>query len=476
MTIDEVARKRRHRNERIAATVLVTVLLIALVIFVRWNREEEKELAKAKTYVPKVTPVSAEIALLREYVRIDTSNPPGTNQLAGARWLSKILQSEGVAVELIESGPGRANVYARIRGRNRGDGLLLLHHIDVVPVHPKQWEHPPFGGEIKLDMLYGRGTLDMKGIGICHLRAFLDVAKSKRAPEHDLVFLAVVDEETGSAGGVPWLLEHRPDVFEGIRYALNEGGITELVGEKVLYFGIEIGAKNETIVDVAAPRIEQLQAMRIGLEPYFVRREPQRVLPEVRRLFREQAQTRMQYGTLLADIDKTIAAGDFWRLPPGYRELTQNDLGVDVARASGDHFLATVRLMNLPDQDPDERLRWLEKTIAPFGVRVATVRQKQPATPLSSPETPLFSLIAREARREYGSPAGTEILFKEQNDSRFLRARGMTCYGLWPFPVDVFQTQSIHQSNERVRLDWFDQGVRLTRRVVALWAYPAPPN
>ena len=68
----------------------------------------------------------------------------------------------------------------------------------------------------------------------------VEPARLAGEPERDLVFLAVADEETGGHLGTQWLLANRPDVFEGVRFALNEGGITEMQGERVTYYGIEI--------------------------------------------------------------------------------------------------------------------------------------------------------------------------------------------------------------------------------------------
>src|SRR5215208_5036654 len=117
--------------------------------------------------------------------------------------------------------------------------------------------------------MYGRGTIDMKGIGICELRAFLDIANSGKMPERDIVFLAVADEESGSSLGIRWIEEHRPDVLAGIRYALNEGGITEMIQERVTYFGIEIGTKQTVTIILRAPQRSQLQQARIALAPWF---------------------------------------------------------------------------------------------------------------------------------------------------------------------------------------------------------------
>ena len=112
-----------------------------------------------------------------------------------------------------------------------------------------------------------------------------------------------------------------------------------------------------------------------------------------------------------------------------------------------------VNLYNLPDEDPDRRIAWLRSRIAPLGATVDAVFSKNGPAPLTSRHTPFFKLIEREAHTEYGSvPVGTEILAASSNDSRFLRARGILCYGMWPFPVDFYQSQGIHSTNERTLL------------------------
>ncbi|HEX9405935.1 MAG TPA: hypothetical protein VF975_01360, partial [Thermoanaerobaculia bacterium] len=100
------------------------------------------------------------------------------------------------------------------------------------------------------------------------------------------------------------------------------------------------------------------------------------------------------------------------------------------------------------------------------------VLAKSGPAPISSLRTPLFALIVREVRRLYGPvPVGPEILAASSNDSRYLRKRGITCYGIWPFQVDFFQTLGIHGINERIRIDWYMQGVALMRRLVVAYAF-----
>ena len=62
---------------------------------------------------------------LSEYIRINTSNPPG-NELATARWLKDVLAKEGIEGQILDTaelGPGRANFYARLKGSGPGKDL-----------------------------------------------------------------------------------------------------------------------------------------------------------------------------------------------------------------------------------------------------------------------------------------------------------------------------------------------------------------
>lgn len=457
-------------NRRAAALTVVLVVLIAVCAgVVTYNRRVEKQI-ETEMYVPKKTPITAEIERLQQYVRIDTSNPPG-NEMPGAQFLAAQLAQAGVKYEIIESAPRRANLYARLRGKRPGEGLLLHNHIDVVPPG-KGWEVPPFSGAIRLNMLHGRGSIDMKSIALCELEAFLDVARSGRQPERDVVFLATADEEAGSGLGIRWLLDHRPDIFEGVKYGLTEGGVTEMLKEKVTYFGIETGSKQLVTVDLVARDEATMQRARLALEPYFHPRDPDRVLPGVRRFMRAVAPQRLDYREPLENVDATITAGKFWLLPLTMRDLLQNSVWARAIEPMGDgRVTMKVSLSNLPDEDPEPRLQWLVGLMQPLGVSVLKVERKDGPSPISDDQTPLFALITTELRRELGDiPVGPEVLALSTTDARFLRKRGMTCYGLQPFPLDYFQSISVHSANERVRLDWYMSGVRMMKRVVASYA------
>lgn len=461
-------RKTTRRRHRLIAAGLVVVLAIATGAAVLWSKRTKAALERDTRYIPKVITVTPEIELLRAYVRIDTSTPTGAAK--GARWLAETLAGYGIQAELIESAPGRLNVYARVQGRERRNGLLLFNHIDVVPADG-EWKHPPFEGRIVGDEMYGRGTIDMKSIAIAQLLAFVDIARNPQPPSHDLVFLATADEETGSEFGMRWIVANRPDVLADIAYGITEGGITEMNGEEMVYFGIEIGGKQMVDVDVVASSAETLRELRVALEPFIFPREPERFLPEVEAYFRAIAPTRVAFSRQLEDIRRTVREGTFWDLPAPYRDLTQNSLFVKAPERDGDMWRMNVRLLNLPDENPDERLAWLRQVVEAAGAQIGTVNEKEGPVPLSPVDTPFFELLAAEAERRYGVPAGTLVLYRSRSDSRFLRPLGINCYGVAPFPVTFFQANSIHEQNERIDLEAFQQGIGYMDVVTGKWAY-----
>jgi acetylornithine deacetylase/succinyl-diaminopimelate desuccinylase-like protein len=421
------------------------------------------------TFVPRNTKTTPEIELLREYVRINTTNPPG-NETAGARFLLAFLAKNGIRGELIEPAPNRGSVYARIRGKHRGGGLMLMSHIDVVAANSADWSQPPFAGKVSLDMMYGRGVLDMKGIAVCEIAAFADLARSGVVPENDVVFLATADEEAGGRWGTAWLLQHRPDVFSDVAFAITEGGITETVADKITYFGLEVGAKQAVNLKIRSSDRERLRQARIALEPLFFPEDPERVLPEVREFFRRIAAHRIENRPYLLNLDRAIAEGEFWRIHRALRSLTQNTLFCTGPKAEGAGWSMMAYLHNLPDEDPDRRIAAITELIAPYDVAVEVVH-KDGIVPSSPWETPLSRAITVAVQREYGSiDVGPMLLDFSTTDARYLRPRGIVVYGTWPFAVNIYQTLGIHGIDERVRLDWFVRGVRMTKNLVRTFA------
>src|SRR4051794_5727475 len=99
--------------------------------------------------------------LLQRLVACDTSNPPRREAQAAAI-VEGSLQGSGVECERVAKDPERPNLVARLRGTGDGPSLAFLGHLDVVPARRQDWSVEPFAGVEKDDVIWGRGTVDMK--------------------------------------------------------------------------------------------------------------------------------------------------------------------------------------------------------------------------------------------------------------------------------------------------------------------------
>jgi acetylornithine deacetylase/succinyl-diaminopimelate desuccinylase-like protein len=183
------------------------------------------------------------VALARELIRVDTSNPPG-NETAAAELLAGYLAEAGVAAELVGPDPARLNLVARIEGGD-GPSLALTAHTDVVPAPPEGWSVPPFAGAVEDGRLIGRGATDMKDELAARAAALAAFARGGERPAGDVLLIAQADEENNNADvGMSWLMRERPEL--DFDFSLDEGGgialdladgrrvVTISVGEKLV--------------------------------------------------------------------------------------------------------------------------------------------------------------------------------------------------------------------------------------------------
>ena len=188
--------------------------------------------------VPRVAAVSLRdevTGLLRELVRLDTVNPPG-NETRAAELLRDFLEPRGIECRLLARVPERANLVARIPGRDPdAPRLLLLSHTDTVLANPEEWSVDPWCGALQDDHVWGRGALDMKGQVAGSAVALATLAGEGFEPEGDVIFAATADEEVGDDYGLSWLCKEHPEAVRAA-WCINEGGGDRIeVGGRVLY-------------------------------------------------------------------------------------------------------------------------------------------------------------------------------------------------------------------------------------------------
>ena len=179
---------------------------------------------------PEAAAAQAEvIEILRDLIRIDTTNDgtdAGPGEAAAAEYVEASLRAAGLDVERFSTTSSRRQgVVARLPGSDPAKPRLLLHgHLDVVPARASDWSVPPFGAEVLDDMVWGRGAVDMKDMDAMLIALARAWSRSGMRTERDLVFLFIPDEEAGGRHGSHWIVDHRPDILEGVSEGVSEVG------------------------------------------------------------------------------------------------------------------------------------------------------------------------------------------------------------------------------------------------------------
>lgn len=425
---------------------------------------------------PAAVPVPARayedmaVELLRQYLRIDTTNPPG-NELQAARFFQGILAAEGIESTIDEFAPGRANIIAVLEGSGKKRGLILSNHMDVVPADASRWKVAPFSGTLQDGAVWGRGAEDMKAEGILQLLALIRLKREAVPLERDVIFLGTADEEVDFLGALRVLSpEGWASRVEGAEYFVTEGG-ENLRGPdgKPAYFGVETGEKgvfwlkmrtsgtpghgSRPIEDSALNRLVR------ALERVRLHRTALRVLPSVQKFFRDQAaRASGPRAEWYRDIAGAIQDPAVARVLYDDREvsaLLRNTVSITVVRAGYKTNVipgtaeAELDVRLLPGEDPQAFLAELRRVVDDPSVEIVSDRDFR--TPNESPtDTELFRTIEGVLGRHYpGVPVTTKML-TGGTESVLFRGKGLVSYGFTPLLPRREEAGTEHGDDERI--------------------------
>jgi acetylornithine deacetylase/succinyl-diaminopimelate desuccinylase-like protein len=418
--------------------------------------------------------------VLGDYLRVNTTNPPG-NELLAARFLKQILDREGIEAQIldtIELGSNRANLYARLRGNGTKRAIALVHHMDVVPATPASWSVDPFSGAIKDGYIWGRGAIDMKGTGIAQLMAMIVLKRSGVPLTRDIVFIGNSDEELTSTGGLVFVKNH-PDLLKDVEYLITEGADNLIDNGKVVYFAVGVAEKRTfwqrlTVNGVpshGSRPTKQNPVPRLVAALYKISKyeTPLHVTPGVDKFFRDISHTYPEpQKSWLSNV--TAALND-----PKAREWILSDVSwnaflrntISLTGLAGSNktnvipgvATAEIDVRLLPDQDAGGFLETLKTVVGDTAVHFTTLLQ--PKTPLESPiNTELFRAIERAAHDRDPSAFVTTPMETAATDRPTYRKLGITTYGFSPFLIPRPEIQrGMHGNDERLSVDNIGYGV-----------------
>jgi acetylornithine deacetylase/succinyl-diaminopimelate desuccinylase-like protein len=425
--------------------------------------------------------------LLDAMVRVDTSHG---NETAVLEPIAAKYRELGVPVQILESAPGRGNLVARLKGSGQKRPLLLLAHVDVVPVEGQPWTVPPFEVTEKDGFLWGRGVNDDKAMAAAIVTTTLELAKEKAPLSRDIIVALTAGEETGGGAGAHWLVENHKELLDA-EVALNEGSGLELSddGQKVRHANVAVSEKLfQTFKLVVAGKGghssmpptdgDPVTTLARALEKIGTHRFPAHVLPEAKAAFAQQVDgsppalaLALRHGIasaprLLAADDKIITTDRFLNA-----QVRTTCVATTLAAAPQDNILPTtaeaqVNCRILPGETRDAVLATLKATVADPQVSIAfgALLGGGDVAPMS-PE--IEAAVKKVVAARFPGADVAPSMVTGATDSRYLRLLGIKAYGVSPVALARPELSHFaHGPDERAPVRWFTEGGLYVKDVI----------
>jgi acetylornithine deacetylase/succinyl-diaminopimelate desuccinylase-like protein len=347
-----------------------------------------------------------------------------------------------------------------------------------VPVSRQEWDPAidPFSGTTRDGYIYGRGTLDLKGLGITHLMIFILLHRLKVPLKRDVILLVVADEEAGGHYGAAWMLQKFPELLKS-NLVLGEGGFSVqglwhgndvhaiAVAEKgclELECTADSHGQHSSIVSGDAPTTRLVNALTRVLKTEM----PIRITPATKAFLEglaAAAQGPTRFLLRLPVLKSRLTAKHLSRIP-AVNAMLRNTMALTVIESGLKSNLApgqaraVLNIRLLPGSDPDHMFASIRSELAKDGVQIRKLpTHTQPANS-SDFKTEEFAALAKHAVAKKGDIV-VPILSPGASDGRHFRCAGIRCYGWVPFPISHTDLGGVHGPNERVAIKSFEQGI-----------------
>ncbi|MCI0329443.1 MAG: M20/M25/M40 family metallo-hydrolase [candidate division Zixibacteria bacterium] len=425
------------------------------------------------------------IKILSEVIRINTVNPPG-DELAAALSYKKLFEEVDLKPELLKPSEARANLVVRLQGKGKAGPLILLSHLDVVGVEREKWKYDPFGATVDDGFLYGRGAIDDKGMGALFAELVLLIVRHKIPLKRDLLFVACADEEAGGKLGISWLIEnHREKIFA--EAAINEGGRVKLNNGKVEYVAIQNaekvpyhihlkvrGTPGHASIPLPDNAIFRLAKALAKIEEY---KTPLKLNDTTRAVFKGVAELdpASPTGFFARNVEDPLI-GAFAREQlakhPYFNSILRNSIAPTIFKSGiRENVLpseaeATLNCRLLPGERIDEFISELKRAVGDDTVEIS-FRQGKAADVSPSPAShEVFQALARSTIKTWPGAKVFPFMSTGATDSAELRASGVACFGILPFPLTEADEARMHGHDERVSLQGFAEGLAFMYRTL----------
>lgn len=426
---------------------------------------------------------SQAVMLLRDYVRI----PSVTGQENKAAWfMAAECRKAGLIVNYINDSPGSVNFSASLYPLSSGKPNIVFHnHIDVVPPGDStKWKHSPFGGVIEGGKIWGRGSMDNKGLAVIQLFAvkkFIEEAYLRELP-YNVTILFVSGEETGGKTGSRIVAKNFIEEFNPV-VLIGEGGagMTNLgfMSKKTPIFGISIIEKSNLWLKLTwstdfsghASIVEDNYASMLminGLHKLLNEPMPLVMTEEAALMFTSLGRAIGGIkGKMMLKPNKKIFKKILYRLSkndPELSDLITNKITLTKLSSSSrglnqcsNEESAYLDIRLLPGTTSEQIIDHINSVINDTVVNIEVVNRGTTAKG-TVPEY-FFDCMARAIKGEYKGSDVIPMLLPASTDNNYYRSLGIPVYGINPMVVESDQLKAIHNYDEYIKKVDVDKGI-----------------
>ena len=388
-----------------------------------------------------------------ELVRFDTSDPPG-NEAPAADYLRRVLEQEGIPVEVLSLEKHRPNIVARLKGTGKKRPLLLMAHTDVVNVDPKKWTHPPFGAVRDGGYVYGRGTVDDKDNVTAALMAMLTLKRSKVPLDRDVIFLAEAGEEGSTRVGIQFIAQqHFPKVEA--EYCLAEGGGVTRTGGTVKFASVQTIEKIPRRIELVARgvaghgsvplRSNPIAHLAAAVARVAAWKPDIRLNDTTRAYFKRLASISApadarRYLDIIGSDPKLRDAADehFLEHEPRHASMIRTSISPNIIQGGyrvnviPSEAQATLDVRTHPDDDPQLVLEQVRQVVNDPAIEVGWgQRDVRPGAASAELDSEAFTAIEAGITAHYKTIT-LPTMSTGATDMSYLRAKGIQCFGIGP--------------------------------------------
>ena len=422
----------------------------------------------------------------QQYLRIDTTNPPG-NESRAAAFFKKIFDQEGIENRIFDYAPNHSNLWAKLPHTSEiaKRPIILLNHMDVVTSDASHWTQPVFSANIVDGAIYGRGAQDMKSEGLAQLMVMVLLKREKIGLDRDVIFLAVADEEVDGSG-TDWMIANQRELLGNAEYLINEGGENINENGKVQFMGIDVGEKTPFWLRVVAhgraghgsrpdPESAPNRLLR-ALDRIVGYHTPMKVLPVVDEFLRQlapgQTAERKKY---FSNPSQYIQDNKFQQIIENDESLNylfRNTMTLTMFGGSQQTNVippeawANIDVRLLPGEDPQAFLESIRKVVNDPNVTVEPQSKEFRVANFSPTNTELYDAFRKVTAHYFPGTLVLPRLTSGYNEEQRYRPLGMNAYGFNPYTATEAENNTQHGDDERIRVEEVRRGFQVLYDVV----------